>query len=48
MVKIEFDYEVKNQNDELICTGNTVLAFMNQKTMKPTRCPDYLLNSLGF
>lgn len=48
LVKIEFDYEIKNQKDELICTGNSVLAFMNSKTMKPTRCPNYLLDSLGF
>ena len=32
MVKIEFDYEITNQNDELICTGSSVLAFMNMKT----------------
>ncbi len=48
LVKIEFDYEIVNQNNELICTGNSVLAFMNSKTMKPTRCPIYLLESLGF
>jgi len=48
MVKIEFDYKITNQNDELICTGNSVLAFMNMETKKPTRCPDYLLESLGF
>lgn len=48
MVKIEFDYEIVNQNNQLICTGNTVLAFMNSKTMRPTRCPDYLLKGLGF
>lgn len=48
MVKIEFDYEIVNQNDELICTGNTILAFMDRKTMKPTRCPDYLLSGLGY
>ena len=48
MVKIEFDYEIVNQHEELICTGNTTLAFMNSKTMKPTRCPDYLLESLGY
>lgn len=48
MVKIEFDYEVKNQKDELICTGNTILAFMNSKTMKPTPCPEYLLKALEF
>ncbi|WP_159951152.1 acyl-CoA thioesterase [Polaribacter septentrionalilitoris] len=48
MVKIEFDYEVVNQHNELICTGNTTLAFMNRKTMKPARCPDYLLRALGY
>jgi acyl-CoA thioester hydrolase len=32
MVKIEFDYEIKNQENELICTGSSVLAFMNMKT----------------
>lgn len=46
--KIEFDYEIKNQNNELICTGNSVLAFINMKTMKPTRCPAYLLALLEF
>ena len=48
MVKIEFEYEIVNQNNELICTGSSILAFMNSKTMKPTRCPDYLLKGLGF
>lgn len=48
MVKIEFDYKITNQNNELICTGNTVLAFINRVTKKPTRCPNYLLDSLGF
>jgi acyl-CoA thioester hydrolase len=48
MVKIEFDYIVTNQNDEIVCTGNSVLAFMNMKTNKPRKCPDYLLKSLGF
>ena len=48
MVKIEFNYEIKNQLDELICTGSSVLAFMNSKNMKPTRCPDYLLKELGY
>lgn len=48
MVKIEFDYKITNQNKELICTGNTVLAFMNMNTQKPTKCPSYLLENLGF
>ena len=48
MVKIEFNYEIKNQLDELICTGSSVLAFIDSKNMKPTRCPDYLLKGLGY
>ena len=47
-VKIEFDYEIKNQTNDLICTGNSVLAFINMETMKPTRCPAYLLELLEF
>ena len=47
-VKIEFEYEIVNQNNELICTGNSILAFILNKTMRPTRCPDYLLKSLGY
>lgn len=45
-VKIEFDYEIINQNNELICTGNTILAFINMKTKKPMRCPEYILNKI--
>lgn len=45
-VKIEFDYEITNQNNELICTGNTVLAFIDMKRNKPTRCPNYILDLL--
>jgi acyl-CoA thioester hydrolase len=48
MVKIEFDYKITNQNDELICTGNSVLVFMKTKNNRPTGCPNYLLESLGF
>jgi len=48
LVKIEFDYEITNQNNEIITTGNTVLAFMNRETKKPVACPDHLLNKLGF
>lgn len=45
-VKIEFDYEIVNQNNELLCTANTVLAFINMATKKPMKCPDYLLDKL--
>lgn len=45
-VKIEFDYEITNQVNELICTGSTILAFINSKTKRPTRCPEYILEKL--
>lgn len=45
-VKIEFNYEITNQNNILLCTGSTVLAFINSKTKKPIRCPEFLLNKL--
>ncbi len=45
-VKIEFDYEIKNQHNELVCIGNTVLAFINKDSKKPIRCPEFLLKKL--
>jgi acyl-CoA thioester hydrolase len=45
-VKIEFNYEIRNQHQELICTGSTTLAFINQNTMRPIRCPQYILDKL--
>lgn len=47
LVKIEFDYEIYNQNKEKISTGNSVLAFIDMKTNKPIKCPDYILNNLN-
>ena len=48
MVKIDFDYEIINQNKEKISTGNSVLAFMDMASNKPTKCPDYILDKLDF
>ena len=48
LVKIEFDYVIRNKNKEILCTGNTVLAFMDMKTNKPIKCPDTLIKKLGF
>lgn len=45
-VRIEFDYEIYNEREEILATANTVLAFMNKDTQKPMRCPDYLLKEL--
>tara|TARA_R110000787_G_scaffold210882_6_gene320635 strand:+ start:7542 stop:7940 length:399 start_codon:yes stop_codon:yes gene_type:complete len=48
LVRIEFDYEIVNQNNEKISTGNSVLAFINMKTNRPTKCPNYILEKLNF
>ncbi len=48
VVKIDFDYEIINQNREKISTGNSVLAFIDAKTNRPMKCPDYLLDKLNF
>ncbi len=43
---IEFNYELRNQSDELLATGNTILAFIDKDKNRPTRCPKYLLDKL--
>ena len=48
LVKIDFDYEIINQNKEKISTGNSVLAFINMETNKPMKCPDYIHDKLDF
>ncbi|MCK8481095.1 acyl-CoA thioesterase [Psychroserpens algicola] len=45
-VKIEFDYEILNEKDEVLTTGNSVLVFMDIHKKRPTRCPDYILDQL--
>ena len=47
LVKIKFEFEISNENDELLTTANATLAFINSKTKKPTRAPEYLLKKLN-
>lgn len=42
-VKIEFDYEIYNEKNELLTTAYTKLVFVNKTNMKPTFCPENLL-----
>ena len=44
-VKTEISYEIKNSNNELVCSGETILVFVDMKTNKPVRCPEYILNA---
>lgn len=43
---IEFNYEILNNADELLATGNTILVFMDINKNRPTRCPKYILDKL--
>lgn len=48
VVKIEFDYEILNEGGKLLTTGNSVLAFINMKTGRPMKCPEYISKKLIF
>ncbi len=43
---IEFDYQLFDADENLLATGNTILAFIDMKRNRPTRCPKYLLDKL--
>ncbi|UZH55325.1 acyl-CoA thioesterase [Salinimicrobium tongyeongense] len=47
-VRIEFEYEIFNQNDELLTEAETTLIFMDMEKNKPIRCPQPILEKLGF
>ncbi|QHI34662.1 Putative esterase [Kordia antarctica] len=46
-VKIEFDFEILNEKEEIITVGSTVLAFINMKTKRPMKCPAHLIEKLS-
>ncbi len=46
-VKIEFDYELYNEKEELLTTGNSVLVFVDMKTGRPIAPPLYILELLN-
>jgi len=45
-VRIEFYYEIHNQDDKLLATATTTLVFVNSTTKKLRKVPDYLLEKL--
>jgi len=47
-VKIEFDYEIYNENDELLTTGYSMLVFVDMKTGRPVSPPEYIKEKLKF
>ncbi|RAJ17101.1 acyl-CoA thioesterase [Olleya aquimaris] len=43
---VEFEYEILNDLQQILCTANVVLAFVDINTKKPTRPPQYFLEAL--
>ncbi|MCY4162420.1 MAG: thioesterase family protein [Flavobacteriaceae bacterium] len=43
---LELTYHVFNQNNQLICTGYTKLAFLSSETKKPIPIPSHLSSKL--
>lgn len=44
--RIKFEYEITNQNNELINKGETILAFIDEKHRKPMRAPKELMDKI--
>jgi acyl-CoA thioester hydrolase len=44
--RIRFVYEVYNQNDEQLNTGEVTLVFTNAKTRRPTKPPEVMITRL--
>lgn len=44
--KIEFDFQLFNEQNELLTKGYVSLVFIDMKKNRPTRCPDYILDKV--
>ncbi len=45
-LRLDIDYEAYNEQNQLLCRGNTVLVFADAKTRKPRRAPVSFLNAV--
>jgi len=46
-VKIEFDFEIYNEEREILAEATVVLAFIDIEKNRPVRCPQYLLDTIA-
>ncbi len=46
-IKVFFEYEIYNENSELICTGNSTLVFIDAASRKPRRPPHYFMEKIA-
>ena len=46
-VKVEFDCEIRNENDELLTTAHFILVFVDINSGKPIAPPQYILDIMN-
>jgi len=45
-IKLDIDYEIYNPQKKIICTGNTILAFVDATSRRPRRAPAFFLQAV--
>ncbi|MCB0449411.1 acyl-CoA thioesterase [Mariniflexile maritimum] len=45
--RIEFEYEITNEQGEILTLANTTLVFIDMKTNRPMRAPQYILDAIN-
>lgn len=46
VTRFKFNFEFRNQNNELVCKANSTLAFVKSDSRKPIKAPEIVSNSL--
>lgn len=46
VTRIHITYSVHNTDGKLLTSGSTDLAFINQNTKRPVRCPEFILEKM--
>jgi acyl-coA thioester hydrolase, ybgC/ybaW family len=46
--KITFDYEIFNEQQQLLSKAHTTLVFVDKNTFKPIKCPSFILEKINF
>ena len=45
--KIEFEYEITNEKGEILTLASTILVFIDKKTNRPMKAPQYILDAVN-
>lgn len=46
VTRIHIAYKIHNSENRLLVSGSTDLAFVNQSTKRPVRCPEFILEKM--